>query len=58
MGIGGAASVAEAEGPVPNRWLIAAARVTVQTALGAVYAWSVYRRPVSEAFGWSITEVS
>jgi OFA family oxalate/formate antiporter-like MFS transporter len=41
-----------------NRWLIAAAGVTVQTGLGTVYAWSVYRRPLSDAFGWSITEVT
>jgi OFA family oxalate/formate antiporter-like MFS transporter len=32
--------------------------VTVQTGLGTVYAWSVYRRPLSDAFGWSITEVT
>lgn len=43
---------------MPNRWLIAAAGVTVQIGLGTVYAWSVYRRPLSEAFGWSITEVT
>jgi OFA family oxalate/formate antiporter-like MFS transporter len=42
----------------PNRWLIAAAGVTVQTGLGTAYAWSVYRRPLSDAFGWSITEVT
>jgi MFS transporter, OFA family, oxalate/formate antiporter len=43
---------------LPNRWLIAAAGVTVQTGLGTVYAWSVYRRALSDAFGWSITEVT
>jgi OFA family oxalate/formate antiporter-like MFS transporter len=30
----------------------------VQVGLGTVYAWSVYRRPLSDAFGWSITEVT
>ena len=30
----------------------------MQTGLGTVYAWSVYRRPLSDAFGWSITEVT
>lgn len=46
-------------GPTPhNRWLIAAAGVIVQTGLGTVYAWSVFRRPLSDAFGWSITEVT
>ncbi|HYN50891.1 MAG TPA: OFA family MFS transporter [Thermoleophilaceae bacterium] len=58
MRIGGAALVPNAEGPAPNRWLIAVACVTVQTGLGTVYSWSVYRRPLSEAFGWSITEVT
>jgi MFS transporter, OFA family, oxalate/formate antiporter len=43
---------------LPSRWLIAAAGVTVQTGLGTIYAWSVYRRPLSDAFGWSITEVT
>lgn len=43
---------------VPNRWLIAAAGVTVQVGLGTVYSWSVYRRPLSEKFGWSIPEVT
>jgi MFS transporter, OFA family, oxalate/formate antiporter len=50
--------VSEPEGRAPGRWLIAAAGVAVQTGLGTVYAWSVYRRPLSDAFGWSITEVT
>src|ERR687895_2374213 len=50
--------MADAERRVPNRWLIAVAGVTVQTGLGTVYSWSVYRRPLSDAFGWSITEVT
>jgi MFS transporter, OFA family, oxalate/formate antiporter len=32
--------------------------VAVQVGLGSAYAWSVYRRPLSEAFAWSITEVT
>lgn len=46
------------EKEVPNRWLIAAAGVTVQVGLGTVYSWSVYRRPLSEQFGWSIPDVT
>ena len=42
----------------PNRWLIAAAGVVMQVALGAVYAWSVFRDPLIKAFGWSIPEVT
>src|SRR5258708_38211776 len=42
----------------PNRWLIAAAGVGVQLALGAVYAWSVFRIPLSTTYGWSISQVT
>src|SRR3979409_421388 len=41
-----------------NRWWIATAGVLVQAALGAVYAWSVFRAPLAEQFGWSISEVT
>lgn len=30
----------------------------MQVALGAVYAWSVFRNPLSKQFGWSIAEVT
>ena len=39
---------------MPNRWLIALAGVVMQIALGAVYAWSVFRIPLTRAYGWSI----
>jgi OFA family oxalate/formate antiporter-like MFS transporter len=42
----------------PNRWGIAAAGVFMQIALGAVYAWSVFRVPLAKQFGWSISEVT
>jgi MFS transporter, OFA family, oxalate/formate antiporter len=41
-----------------NRWGIAVAGVFMQIALGAVYAWSVFRVPLSKKFGWSISEVT
>jgi MFS transporter, OFA family, oxalate/formate antiporter len=41
-----------------NRWLVAAAGVLLQVALGAVYAWSVFRTPLTKQFGWSISEVT
>ena len=41
-----------------NRWIIAAAGVFMQVALGAVYAWSVFRVPLVKQFGWSISEVT
>src|SRR5437899_11397530 len=41
-----------------NRWYIALAGVFMQLALGAVYAWSVFRIPLARQFGWSISEVT
>jgi OFA family oxalate/formate antiporter-like MFS transporter len=41
-----------------NRWIIAAAGVLMQIALGAVYAWSVFRIPLTRAYGWTISEVT
>jgi OFA family oxalate/formate antiporter-like MFS transporter len=41
-----------------NRWLIALAGVLMQIALGAVYAWSVFRNPLIKAHGWSIPDVT
>lgn len=36
---------------VTNRWVIAVAGIVMQVALGAVYAWSVFRVPLAEAYG-------
>src|SRR6202171_5754287 len=41
-----------------NRRSIAIAGVLLQVALGAVYAWSVFRVPLVKQFGWSISEVT
>jgi len=41
-----------------NRWYVALAGVFMQMALGAVYAWSVFRVPLARQFGWSISEVT
>jgi OFA family oxalate/formate antiporter-like MFS transporter len=42
----------------PNRWLIAAAGVVMQAALGAVYAWSVFRIPLMKSYGWTVSQVT
>jgi OFA family oxalate/formate antiporter-like MFS transporter len=42
----------------PNRWQIALAGVVMQIALGAVYAWSVFRTPLTKAFNWTIPQVT
>src|ERR1700740_1546631 len=41
-----------------NRWSIALAGFLMQVALGAVYAWSVFRIPLTKQFGWSIAQVT
>jgi len=41
-----------------RRWGIAAAGFLMQVALGAVYAWSVFRVPLAKQFHWSIEEVT
>jgi len=43
---------------LPNRWLLAGGGVLMQLALGAVYAWSVFRNPLMKTFGWSISDVT
>jgi MFS transporter, OFA family, oxalate/formate antiporter len=40
-----------------GRWGIAVAAVLVQLALGAVYAWSVFNKPLQAEFGWSKSQV-
>jgi OFA family oxalate/formate antiporter-like MFS transporter len=42
----------------PNRWRIALAGIVMQIALGAVYAWSVFRTPLTKAFNWTIPQVT
>jgi MFS transporter, OFA family, oxalate/formate antiporter len=43
---------------VSNRWGVAAAGVLMQLALGAIYAWSVFRIPLARQFGWTISQVT
>jgi OFA family oxalate/formate antiporter-like MFS transporter len=42
--------------PTRGRWWIVGAAVLVQLALGAVYAWSVFNKPLQTEFGWSKSE--
>jgi MFS transporter, OFA family, oxalate/formate antiporter len=41
-----------------NRWGLAAAGFLMQMALGAVYAWSVFRTPLTIQFHWTIAQVT
>lgn len=41
-----------------KRWGIAIAGVVLQIALGAVYAWSVFRKPLAALYHWSNAQVT
>ena len=41
-----------------KRWGIALAGILMQMALGAVYAWSVFRTPLVKQFHWTIAQVT
>jgi OFA family oxalate/formate antiporter-like MFS transporter len=41
-----------------KRWGIACAGILLQVALGAVYAWSVFRKPLAAQFHWTIAQVT
>ncbi len=43
------------EKKVINRWWVVLGAVTIQLSLGAIYAWSVFTKPLADA-GWSKTE--
>ncbi len=52
------ASQAASGSAVGNRVIIAIAGVVMQVALGAVYAWSVFRDPLTQQYGTSVTAVN
>jgi MFS transporter, OFA family, oxalate/formate antiporter len=41
-----------------NRWLIALSAIAIHLSIGGVYAYSVYKLPLTESMGWSMTEVT
>ncbi|WP_269527114.1 OFA family MFS transporter [Coraliomargarita parva] len=41
-----------------NRWLIAASAVGIQTSIGSIYAYSAWKMPLENTFGWSSTKTS
>lgn len=36
---------------IRNKWVVTAAAITVQIAIGALYAWSLFNEPISQAYG-------
>jgi len=47
-----------ADTQLPNRWGIAGAAIIMQICLGAVYAWSVFVKPLGALEHWTLTQVS
>src|SRR5260370_35032318 len=43
---------------IVNRWILALAGVLMQMALGAVYAWSDFRIPLNQTYGWTVSQVT
>ncbi|MBU4304979.1 MAG: OFA family MFS transporter [Candidatus Omnitrophica bacterium] len=42
---------------VKNRWLIAGSGIIMQLLLGTIYGWSVFKKPLMNAHGWSGPQV-
>jgi OFA family oxalate/formate antiporter-like MFS transporter len=36
---------------IRNKWVVTVAAITVQIAIGALYAWSLFNEPISQAYG-------
>lgn len=41
-----------------NRWLIALSAIAIHLSIGGAYAYSVYKKPLVEFMGWSLTDVT
>ncbi|MCW7754307.1 OFA family MFS transporter [Desulfobotulus sp. H1] len=41
------------ETKVVNRWLVVGGSLLMQLSLGAIYTWSLFNRPLVEAYGWT-----
>ena len=41
-----------------NRWLAVVGGVSMNLALGSLYAWSVFVAPLEAEFGWNRTQTS
>lgn len=41
-----------------NRWLIVLSAVVIHLSIGSAYTYSVFKRPLTDALGWSSTETS
>jgi MFS transporter, OFA family, oxalate/formate antiporter len=41
-----------------NRWLIALSAIAIHLSIGGAYAYSIYKKPLVESMGWSLTDVT
>lgn len=41
-----------------NKWLIALSAIAIHLSIGGAYAYSVYKNPITEQMGWSMTNVT
>ncbi|MDC3417354.1 OFA family MFS transporter [Aquibacillus salsiterrae] len=41
-----------------NRWLIAVSAIFIHLSIGSIYAYSVYKEPFAEKYGWGSTDVA
>lgn len=42
---------------IRNKWVVVFGALSAQIAIGAMYAWSLFNEPISEAFGWNYDDV-
>lgn len=42
---------------ITNKWVVTVAAITVQIAIGALYAWSLFNEPIAEAYGVAKVDV-
>lgn len=42
---------------ITNRWIVVLGAISAQLAIGALYAWSLFNQPITEAFGWNFDNV-
>ncbi|NHJ48297.1 MAG: OFA family MFS transporter, partial [Asgard group archaeon] len=42
---------------IKNRWIVVIGAISSQLAIGALYAWSHFNKPIATAFNWTINSV-
>ncbi|MFK5883586.1 MAG: OFA family MFS transporter [Candidatus Izemoplasma sp.] len=42
---------------IRNKWVVVFGALTAQMAIGALYAWSLFNEPISDAFDWDLDSV-